>query len=78
MPPNPAYQLWSNRNSLSPDQLITQAFVAYTGQPPTPEQIQMFMQSASNTDDLVQQLINLQHPGQPSMVQQAVNPNPQF
>jgi hypothetical protein len=56
---------------MDPVQLIMQAFMQFQGRAPHQFEIQSLLQ-APNTDTLVEQLLNLQQPGQPSPVQQAI------
>lgn len=70
-PAHPGADLWANRNSMDPVQLIQMAFLRFQGRAPAPFEVQSLLQSPS-TDALVEQLLNLQRPGQPSPVQQAI------
>lgn len=70
-PPDPRAQLWANRNSMDPIQLIMQGYLQLAGRAPQDFEIQALLQAPS-TDALVEQLFNLQQPGQPSPVQSAI------
>lgn len=78
VPPNFQAQLWQSRNSLPPMDLITAAFSQLHGRQATPDEIQRLLSSSPNTDHLIEQLLNIQNPGNMAPLQQAINPNPLF
>lgn len=51
--------LWANRNSVPPDELIQQAFVAFLQRAANPDEIQYLLSATDSTDTLVQQLLAL-------------------
>ena len=78
LPPDFQSQLWQNRNSMPPMDLITAAFMQLQGRQPSADEVGSLLQSSPNTDHLIEQLLNIQNPGQPQYMQQIVNPQPVF
>lgn len=54
--------LWANRNSVPPDELIQQAFVAFLQRAANPDEIQHLISNSDSTDTLVKQLLSLKSP----------------
>lgn len=68
---DPRANIWANRNSMDPVQLIMQAFMSMQGRAPQPLEIESLLQAPS-IDALAESLLNLQAPGQQSPIQHAV------
>lgn len=53
---NPAANIWANRNTMEPLELILRSFLEVHGRLPQPQEVQMLMQTGSN-DQIAEQLL---------------------
>lgn len=56
---NAERDLWANRNSRQPAELVQNAFLAFLNRPAAPEETQQFLSGADSVDALVYQLLSL-------------------
>jgi hypothetical protein len=65
---NAERDLWANRNSRQPAELVQNAFLAFLNRPAAPEETQQLLSGADSIDALVYQLLSLKPaPAQPNL-----------